>query len=75
MNGSNEPEITLAIYAKSLGRDTSAREHKALLDAKDAASVEGTTTWLLNGAGARVAAIVPVELVQYARRHGWGVNH
>ena len=63
-NGEFEPSVTPRIYAASIGRDTGGREHKALRDAIDAASVQGTVTWIKNSAGAPVAAIVPPEAAQ-----------
>lgn len=56
----NDMEVTLKIYAPSI----SVPEHKQLRDAVDGANIQGTTTWLLNSAGARVAAIVPVEIAE-----------
>lgn len=56
----DDSEVTLKIYAPSI----SVPEHKQLRDAVDAANVQGTITWLCNSAGARVAAIVPVEIAE-----------
>lgn len=53
-------DIRLTIYARSLGTDTAGREHKALRDAVDAASVSGEVTYLTNSAGARIAKITPL---------------
>lgn len=65
-------DVKLTIYARSLGTDTAGREHKTLRDAVDAASVSGEVTYLQNSMGARVAAVVPLEMAEYALRHGWG---
>lgn len=55
----HEPSVDLRIYANSITVD----EHRELRRAVDAASVEGTVTWLKNSAGAPIAAIVPLERV------------
>jgi hypothetical protein len=53
-------DIELRIYAKSIAPYS---EHRQLRDAADAASESGETTWLCNGAGVRIAAIVPASAV------------
>ena len=50
-----EPSVQMRIYAPSIH----VPEHKELRDAIDRAQVTGETTWILNSAGAPVAAVVP----------------
>jgi len=42
-----------------------------VVDAIDAASDQNRVTWLKDGQGKRIAAIVPVDLAEFAMRHPW----
>ena len=55
-----EREMRIKVWAKSIGT----LEHQMLRDAIDAASVSGDMTWIENSAGARIAAIVPLDVAE-----------
>jgi hypothetical protein len=52
------PDVKVRIHAMSIERGS---EHRELRNAIDAASVEGTTTYIKNSVGAPVAKIAPLD--------------
>ena len=68
-NGEFEPSVTMRVYANSIP----ASEYKDLRNAIDAASVQGTTTWIRNSAGAPIAAIVPRGIAEVGQA-AWEEN-